>query len=230
VATVIYIGEWSLETEQQPPKRIETRHLQANQPGTITEAAETLKQGHLVVFPTDTVYGVGADAFHAAAIRRLYRVKQRPFHKGIPILLADIDDLAKVARHVPDVARTYMDRFWPGPLTLILPKRSGLPAVLSPNEGIAVRIPDHNVARALIRGAGGAVATSSANRSGQPPAGDAGQALSALGGLVAAVLDDGPSPGGIASTIVDCTGTPPRIVRRGPIPTQRLPLARLEAS
>lgn len=213
-----------LENGKQLPKSIQTRHLNAGDPGAITEAADLLRQGHLVVLPTDTLYGVGANAFNAAAITRLYQIKQRPYQKGIPILLADFDDLEKVAHYVPEIAKRYIEHFWPGPLTLIVPKRAGLPAAISPNEGIAVRIPDNNVARTLIRAAGGALAVTSANRSGRPPAQTADQALVELGGWVAAVLDDGPSPMSVASTIVNCLGTRPEIAREGPFDIEALAL------
>ncbi|MEJ2750949.1 MAG: L-threonylcarbamoyladenylate synthase, partial [Anaerolineae bacterium] len=181
---------------------METHLLNAQQPDAVAQAADWLRQGQLVAFPTDTVYGVGADAFNAAAIEQLYEAKQRSLSKGIPILLADPADLDKVTHDVPDVVRQLMARFWPGPLTLIVPRHPDLPANISPNKGIAVRIPDCDVARALIRAAGGAVAATSANQSGQPPAQTGAEALAALKGLVTAVLDDGPAPGGIPSTII----------------------------
>lgn len=199
-----------------------TRLLSATDPEAIHETAVLLQQGHLVVFPTDTVYGVGVDAFNDAAIRRLYAVKQRPLHKGIPILLADPDDLGKVAAFIPPLARQHIAQHWPGPLTIIVPKHFGLPPSISPNDGIALRIPDHPVARALIRAAGGALATSSANLSDQPPALSGQQALAALNGLVSVVLDDGPSPGDHPSTIISYLGDRPVIVREGPIPAQAL--------
>ena len=213
-----------MESGRQPPRFIQTRHLNAGDRGAIDEAAELLRHGHLVVLPTDTVYGVGAIAFNAIAVNRLYRVKQRPYQKGIPVLLADFDDLEKVTRHVPEIAWRYIERFWPGPLTLIVPKSSNLPTAISPNEGIAVRIPDNDVARALIRTAGGALAVTSANRSGHPPAQTASQALIELGGWVAAVLDGGPSPMSVASTIVSCLGSHPEIVREGPLSAEALAL------
>jgi L-threonylcarbamoyladenylate synthase len=170
-----------------------------------------------VAFPTDTVYGIGADPFDEAAIGRLYAIKQRPMEKGIPVLLADLADLERIAAGVPDSAAALIGRFWPGPLTLILPRQPLLPAIIAPEQTVAVRIPDHDVARAFIREAGGAVAASSANRSGQPPATSGNEAWRYLDGLVAAVLDDGPSPGDLASTIVDCTGPVLRILRPGPL-------------
>lgn len=199
-----------------------TQILDATQPGAIAQAAVHLREGHLVVFPTDTVYGVGSDAFNETAVEELYVVKGRPLEKGIPILLSDGDALASVARSVPEMARELMARFWPGPLTLIVPKRPELPAKLSPNENVAVRMPDNDVARTLIGAAGGAVAATSANRSGDPPARTAQEAEAALGGQVAAILDGGPAPHGVPSTILDCTTTPPAILRPGPIPAKTL--------
>ncbi len=194
-----------------------TRRLDAADPTAIATAADLLRRGLPVVLPTDTVYGVGVLPFDAAAVDRLYAVKGRPAEKGIPILLGDVADVAHVAGIIPPAAAVLMAHFWPGPLTLIVPRRPELPANLSPDDTIAVRVPDHAVTRALIRAAGGAVAATSANVSGQPPARAADEALLALGGRVAAVLDDGPSPGGVASTVVDCTVDPPVIRRVGPL-------------
>lgn len=197
--------------------KMETQLLNTQQPDAVAQAADWLRQGHLVAFPTDTVYGVGVDAFNAAAIEQLYEAKQRSLSKGIPILLADPADLDKVTQNVPAAAGRLMARFWPGPLTLIVPRHPDLPANISPNRGIAVRIPDCDVARALIRAAGGAVAATSANQSGQPPAQTGTEALATLGGLVTAVLDDGPAPGGVPSTIITFAGDQLRIIRQGPI-------------
>ena len=205
------------ETAPQPDAPAGARHLLAADPATIQVAADYLRRGLPVVFPTDTVYGVGVVPFDAAAIDRLYAAKGRPAEKGIPILLAEAADLAQVARDVPPGAATLMVRHWPGPLTIVVPRRTALPDNLSPNATVAVRVPDHPVARALIRAAGGAVAATSANRSGEPPALTGLAALAALGGHVAAVIDDGEAPGGQASTVVDCTVDPPAILRAGPL-------------
>lgn len=201
-----------------------TEHLTAKDSGTIERAADLLKQGQLVVFPTDTVYGVGADTFDEAAIESLYRVKERSLEKGIPVLLADGKDVHKVAREIPASAQLLLERFWPGPLTLIVPRRDSLPPNISPNNKIAVRIPDNDVARSLIRAAGGALATTSANRSGDPPARDASEALRALEGRVAAVVDGGTVDHGVPSTIVDCTVEPPQILRQGALKAVALAL------
>jgi L-threonylcarbamoyladenylate synthase len=204
---------------------MQTRLLRADQPGAIEEAAALLKKGLLVVFPTDTVYGVGADPFNPAAIERLYRAKERPTEKGIPVLLGDLADLNKIVRSITPEAKILVERYWPGPLTLVLPRSESLPAVLTPNEGIAVRIPDNEIARKLIRAVGGAVAASSANLSGGRPAPDAHEALTALSGSVAAVLDGGPVHYGQASTVLDCTVSPPRLLRRGPATDKTFPFA-----
>lgn len=201
-----------------------TEHLRVNDPRTIERAAALLKEGKIVVFPTDTLYGVGVTAFDEEAIDALYRIKDRPLEKGIPILLADGDDLRRVAREIPACAQVLLDRFWPGPLTLILPRRKDLPPNISPNENIAVRIPDDDVARALIRAAGGALATSSANRSGEPPARNAAAAWQALEGRVAAVVDGGHVQHGVPSTIVDCTVDPPQVLRQGALSAAALAL------
>jgi L-threonylcarbamoyladenylate synthase len=194
-----------------------TMILDSDRPEAIEQAAELIRLGNLVAFPTDTLYGVGADISNPAAIEKLYRAKNRSKDKGIPILIADGVDVDNIAASIPSEARTIIKKFWPGPLTLILQKREDLASGLSPNQGIAVRVPGNPIARRLIRAAGGAIAASSANQSGSDPALTANQALIALRGSIAAVLDGGPVEFGVASTILDFTTDPPRIVRQGPI-------------
>ncbi|MCA9937810.1 MAG: threonylcarbamoyl-AMP synthase [Anaerolineales bacterium] len=203
-------------------EEIITRCLPADDAGAVALAAAALNAGNLVVFPTDTVYGVGADPFSEAAIARLYMAKQRPADKGIPVLIADLADLARVVAEMPAFIPPLIAQFWPGPLTLVLPKKPGLPPNLSPTDTIAVRMPDHPAARAFIRAAGGAIAASSANRSTHPPARSAAAALAAFNHLAAIILDGGPSPQEIASTIIDCTTVPPRLLRQGPISTETI--------
>jgi L-threonylcarbamoyladenylate synthase len=196
---------------------MKTEFLDANEREAIGRAAVLIDAGQVVAFPTDTLYGVGVNPFDAAAIERLYIVKGRSLDKGIPILLADEADLARVAVNIPDLAYRLIAAHWPGPLTLIVPKHPDLPANISPNENIAVRIPDHEVGRELIRQAGGCVATTSANLSGEPAATTAVEAYDALQDMIAAVLDGGPVAHGLSSTILDCTVDPPVVLRPGPL-------------
>lgn len=194
-----------------------TLRLDGSLAADIETAAQHLQAGDPVVFPTDTVYGVGTSPLSAVGIDKIYTAKIRPLDKGIPILLADIDDLDKVAADFPQLAWDLAEQYWPGALTLIVPKHGQLPANISPNQGIAVRVPDHVVGRELIRQAGGAVAATSANLSGHPPAQTATDAIEQLDGRVAAVVDGGPVPGGISSTIVSLLDGKVAVVRQGPI-------------
>ncbi len=211
-----------MEKLQRPYPPSHTKLLPADLPGSITQAAAEARAGNLIVIPTDTLYGLACDAFNADAIRMIYAAKQRPYSKPIPILLADSSDLTRVVRSVPAVAHTFINQYWPGPLTLLLPKHPDLPAEISNNDSIAVRIPNNQAGRDIIRAAGGAMAVTSANLSGQEPADTAVDALNKLAGWVTAVIDDGPSPHAEASTILDCTGHELKILREGPIPAQAL--------
>jgi L-threonylcarbamoyladenylate synthase len=209
-----------------PPPRVTTRVLTAHDSTAVAEAAAEILRGELIVLPTDTVYGVAANAVDEQAILKLYAAKQRSLGKAIPLLLADFADLERVAREIPAQAWPLLERFWPGPLTLIVPRHQHLPAALSRTETIAVRMPDHDLARAIIRAAGGALATTSANRSGHAPAQTAVQALHELAGAVTLVVDAGPCGGGVASTVLDCTTAEPRILRAGPLTAADMGLER----
>ena len=190
-------------------------------PNEIHRAVELLKIGGLVAFPTDTVYGLGALAFDGRAIEWIFKAKDRPIEKAIPILFADEADLEKVAVEIPEMARLFASRFWPGPLTCVVPKKATLPVVVSATTTVAVRIPDHPVARALLRAAG-PMAVTSANLSGHPSSTTAGGVMEQLKGRVPLILDGGTTPGGIPSTLVDCTGDEPVILREGPISLEEL--------
>ncbi len=182
------------------------------------EAVARLRDGELVAFPTDTVYGVGAVVWDAAAVARLYMAKLRALDKAIPVLLADADDLALIARTAPPAALRLAERFWPGPLTLIVPALPSIPAeVTAGGDTVAVRVPDHPLARALIRAAGAPLATTSANLSGQPSPITAAEVAAQLSDRIAVILDGGRCPGGVPSTLVDVTGEHPVILRPGPI-------------
>lgn len=197
---------------------MKTQILPATQ---IQAALEILQTGGIVAFPTDTVYGVGALAFDNAAIESIYTAKDRPIEKAIPILIGDLSDLEKVAEDIPDMALRFAARFWPGPLTCIVPKKQTLPPAVSATSTVAVRIPDHPDARALLRAAG-PMAVTSANLSGQPSPSTALDVYQQLNGRIPLILDGGKTPGGVPSTLVDCTGDEPVILREGPISFDKL--------
>jgi L-threonylcarbamoyladenylate synthase len=200
---------------------VNTELLSAAQPDAIEQALRILRAGGLAAFPTDTVYGVGALAFDGPAVESIYAAKDRPVEKAIPILIADVDDLDKVAVEVPSMARILAACFWPGPLTLVVPKQPTLPEAVSAAATVAVRIPDHPVARALLKAAG-PMAVTSANLSGQPSPVDAEEVMRQLNGRIPLVLDGGLTPGGVPSTLVDCLGAEPIILREGPLTKEQI--------
>ena len=206
-----------LEATHLRPRTVTTQVLAADDPDVISVTAAAVLRGDLIILPTDTVYGVGAAAFDGQAIEFLYIAKQRSHDKGIPVLIADVTDLDNLVTDLSPWAAALIERFWPGPLTLVLPKRSNLPQAISLGDSIAVRMPDHDLSRRLIRTAGGALAATSANLSGQPPALTVKMALQDLAGYVGVAVDAGPSQGEQASTVVDCTGDELRILRPGPL-------------
>lgn len=187
----------------------------------IQPALNILKQGGIVAFPTDTVYGVGALAFDNAAIESIYTAKDRPLEKAIPILIGDLNDLETVGINIPDMALRLAARFWPGPLTCIIPKKHTLPPAVSATSTVAVRIPDHPHALALLRAAG-PMAVTSANISGAASPISAQEVFEQLNGRIPLILDGGETPGGIPSTLVDCTGETPVILREGPVTMENL--------
>jgi L-threonylcarbamoyladenylate synthase len=193
----------------------------ASSPDTIPQALRVLRSGGLVAFPTDTVYGVGAPAFDGKAIESIYAAKDRPVEKAIPILIADRADMEKVGTDIPQVAYQLAARFWPGPLTCVIPKQPTLPEAVSANSTVGVRVPDHEVARALLRAAG-PMAVTSANLSGQPSPSTAEEVFAQLGGRIALIIDGGKTPGGLPSTVVDCTGSRLNLLREGPISLEEI--------
>jgi L-threonylcarbamoyladenylate synthase len=195
----------------------------ADQPSALPEAVELLKAGSLVAFPTDTVYGVAAHAFLPQAVARLYAAKERPRERAIPLLLSKVEDLPLVARDIPPLAWPLIERFWPGGLTLVLFRQATVPGIVSAGgETVAVRVPNHRLALALIEGTGAPLATSSANLSGRPEPVTADQVIQQLGARIDLILDGGPSPGGVPSTVVDLTLSPPSVLRKGAISVERL--------
>ncbi|MCI0708979.1 MAG: threonylcarbamoyl-AMP synthase [Chloroflexi bacterium] len=193
----------------------------AADPNAPARAAVALEQGEIIVMPTDTVYGI-ASRLADDAILRLYLAKDRPPDKAIPILLADASDVEQVVSTVTPQARRLLNAFWPGPLTLVLPKRADLPNYVSNTPTVGVRIPDSDIAREIIRAAGGALAVTSANRSGQPPALTVTDALAQLGEHVAVAVNGGPSDGDSPSTVAQLDGGQITILRPGPITLEEL--------
>ncbi|MGY1608601.1 MULTISPECIES: L-threonylcarbamoyladenylate synthase [unclassified Geodermatophilus] len=188
----------------------------------LDAAAAAIARGELVLLPTDTVYGVGADAFSPAAVAGLLAAKNRGRAMPVPVLIGEASTLAGLTMSVPAAASRLAEAFWPGGLTLVVEHAPSLAWDLGDAEGtVAVRLPDDDVARDLLRRTG-PLAVSSANRSGRPAATTAEEAVAQLGTHAAVVLDGGPRTGSAASTIVDCTGSVPRVLRVGAVPVERL--------
>jgi len=181
----------------------------------VAAAAQAVRAGQVVVLPTDTVYGIGCDAFDASAVSAVLAAKGRGREMPPPVLVPGARTVDGLAREVPDYARALIERFWPGALTLVLRAQSSLQWDLGDTNGtVAVRMPDHPVALEVLERTG-PLAVSSANLTGLPAATDADQAEDMLGSAVAVVVDAGPVHGGVASTIVDCTGEEGRVLRLG---------------
>jgi tRNA threonylcarbamoyl adenosine modification protein (Sua5/YciO/YrdC/YwlC family) len=188
----------------------------------VEAATLAVQRGELVVVPTDTVYGIGADAFDPAAVRALLDAKGRGREMPPPVLVSAATTLDALAVQVPAYARALVERFWPGPLTLVCHQQASLQWDLGETRGtVAVRMPDHDVVLQILERTG-PLAVSSANRTGMPAATDADQAADMLGESVAVIVDAGTSPGGQASTIVDCTGPRGRVLRLGALSLEQL--------
>src|SRR4051794_1627957 len=188
----------------------------------VRAAAEALRRGGLVVYPTETFYALGALASDAAAVARLARAKGRPDGKPLPLLAADRAAVEAIAVLEGAPARLAA-LLWPGPLTLVLQARPGLPAEVTAGTGtVGIRVPSAEVARALAREAGGAIVSTSANLAGEPPPARTEELAPALRVRLDAVLDGGTTPGGLPSTVVAFDGDAPRVVRAGAIPAEAL--------
>jgi len=182
----------------------------------IAAAKQIVQQGGLIAFPTDTVYGVAADPFSPSAIQKIFSTKERSKEKALPVLIGDLSQLAGLALFVSDRVRKIAEAFWPGALTLILPKNSKLPHNLSPYPTIGIRMPDLDFTLKLLRETGPLAATS-ANISGEPNPTTADEVLKQLSGRIDLLLDGGSTPGSQASTVLDATGSELKILRQGPI-------------
>jgi len=185
-------------------------------PATLQQAADVILAGGLVAFPTETVYGLGANALDGAAVEGIFRAKGRPATNPVIVHVADVSDVPRVAKAWPATAAALATHFWPGPLTLVLPRREDLPGVVTAGGlTVAVRCPAHPVAAALIRRAGVPIAAPSANRSTELSPTRAEHVAKSLAGRIDMILDGGPCTGGIESTVVDVTQARPRILRPG---------------
>ncbi|MDE2860530.1 MAG: L-threonylcarbamoyladenylate synthase [Chloroflexota bacterium] len=191
--------------------------------GLLERAVSVLLEGGLVAFPTDTLYALGAHGFTPAAVERVFQAKDRPSDMALPLLLAGVEDLEKVAVDVPPQAWDFAERFWPGGLTMILRKAPSVPyEVTAGGETVAVRVPNHSVARELISAVGVPLTGTSANRSGEAEPVTADEVRRQMAGRVDMVLDDGPCQLSGASTIIDVTGDSLRIVREGVVSPELL--------
>jgi L-threonylcarbamoyladenylate synthase len=195
--------------------------INAEHPTALNHAADILKHGGLVAFPTDTVYGLASLPFQAEYVERLYVAKGRNSERAIALLLGDYEQLGQVAGDIGETARLWARKFWPGPLTLIVPRLPSLPEVLSPTTSIGIRVPDHPVALALLKMVG-PLAVTSANLSGYQNSNTAQEVFEQLNGRIHLILDGGRTPGGVPSTVVDCTVEDPIVLREGPLTLEDL--------
>lgn len=200
---------------------MKTQVLSVKDPLAMDRALEVLRTGGLVAFPTDTVYGLAADLHNPDAIKKLYEVKGREAGKAIAVLIGEPEQINTVAERLSDQAARLAGRYWPGALTLVLPKRAGLPEELSALPTVGVRMPDHPFALALLRAAG-PLAVTSANLSGHASPQTAEEVLAQLNDRLELILDGGRCPGGVPSTVVDCAGAELRILRQGAIPAEEI--------
>jgi L-threonylcarbamoyladenylate synthase len=190
----------------------------APQRDAIDEAAKWIRSGAVVAIPTDTLYGLAADPFSADAVARVFAVKGRSAGSALPLIAADAGQIATHLGRLPDIAARLAERFWPGPLTILMPATRLLAREVSGDTGtVGVRVPANPVARAICAACGHPVTATSANVSGEPAPATADAVERALGDRIELLIDTGPAPGGAPSTIVDVTGGEPRLVRAGAI-------------
>ena len=189
----------------------------------LGRAVVHLQKGNPIPFPTDTVYGIGVHAFQPEAVKRLYELKGRPTHLAIPLLLPDVDWMPSACIDIPPLAWRLAERFWPGGLSLVLQRAQVVPdAVTSGRSTVAVRVPDHSHVRQLCRQLGAPLAATSANLHGEPAPKRADDVWDAFCGRIPLILDGGSCEGGMASTVLDLTVSPPVILRQGPVSARQL--------
>jgi L-threonylcarbamoyladenylate synthase len=207
---------------------MKTELLPADHPVALHHTVDVLRNGGLVAFPTDTVYGLASLPFQAEHVERLYAAKGRNSSRAIAILVGRVEDLPQVTAEMGKTAQQLARQFWPGPLTLVVAKNLRLPDVLSQTTTVGVRMPDHPLALALLQ-ATGPLAVTSANRSGMENTLTAEEVMAQLGGRIHLILDGGRVPGCVPSTVVDCTGVELVVLREGPISLQTMQQALADA-
>ena len=194
-----------------------------NLPGAPPDAAiaiaiAALRTGEVVVYPTETFYGIAADAFEPEALERIFEIKGRDTAKTIALIAQDAAAAFAIAREVPEIARRLAAAFWPGPLTIVMPARSGIPnALIGPDGGVGIRVSSHPIARTLAYGLGRPITATSANRSGEPPARTIAEARAALGDKIKVFVEGGTLAGDVPSTVVQCDRDGWRLLRAGAI-------------
>lgn len=213
----------SPDPEKQQTGRILSLDPACPAPEAILAAADAIRSGKVVVFPTWCLYGLAADALNPAAIDRVFAIKERPATKPILALVPDLTVAKSLVERIPDTARLLMDAFWPGQITLVMKAARGVPPQMTAGTGkIGVRVPVHPVATALVQALNRPITGTSANQSGMPGAADIRAVGASLLSRSDLVLDAGPLKGGTGSTVVDLTENPPRLLREGAISTENL--------
>ncbi|MCX5993983.1 MAG: L-threonylcarbamoyladenylate synthase [Chloroflexi bacterium] len=201
-----------------------TQNIPADILAQVKKCAAVMRAGGIAAYPTDTVYGLGADVYNGGAVTKVFAAKQRPLNIPLPVLIADTSQLNELTAGIPPLAKMLMDKFWPGALTIIFNKAPGFNSlVLAGGSKIAVRLPDHPLTLRLMKELGHPIVGTSANLHDRPAALTASEVREQLGGTaVDFILDGGPCPGGVESTVVDVTVNPPAILRQGAIPGKDL--------
>ena len=197
--------------------------LAPDNPNNRSVASILLREGGVIAFPTDTVYGLGASAFNHAAVSMIFVIKNRSRDQGLPVLIASESQLPEVASEVPDSAYALAERFWPGGLTLVVPRNTNVPALVAGyGDTIAVRLPDHPCPQTLVQALGKPITGTSANRHNGPEPSSAVEVQRQLGNRLSMILDGGESPVAVPSTIVDTTQNPPKVLRPGGITLEQM--------
>ncbi|HWR25822.1 MAG TPA: L-threonylcarbamoyladenylate synthase [Methanosarcina sp.] len=210
------------ENENEVKTRI-FRVSEENFNAVLDEAAAIIRNGGTVAFPTETVYGLGANGMNPEAVRKIFEAKKRPSGNPLSLLVHSKEDLKKIAKNVPENALKLMDVFWPGPLTIVLEKKDSVPDITSGNlQSIGVRMPDHKIPLELIKRAGTPLAAPSANLSGKPSPTLAAHVISDLTGRIDAIIDGGKAAIGLESTVIDMTVEPPIVLRPGAVGIEAL--------